>query len=359
MGIQSLIPALFVAFVVTVAFMLVLHPFAPKIGLVDQPGGRKLHDGNVPVIGGIAMFIGMFVGILVGSYLLSPPMSEILSAVVAAFLLVSIGAIDDNIALPTYTRMLAQVSAVLIMVYGGKLQLTDIGDPFGTGVISMGRFSLIFTMLVSVAVINAYNLIDGVDGLAGSMVLLALLPASIVAGIGHPYGATALIVVASVIGFLLFNFPFKWNRTTLSFMGDAGSTLLGFTIVWIMIGIAQGAGAAQGTESLISPVHCLWFAAIPIFDCFTCFILRIRQKKSPFTPGRDHFHHILNNGGFGTRQVLGILVGLQSLYTIIGLAGYFSGTPDYVMFAAWSVLGISQRQIVRVIVNSYRRYRLA
>jgi len=335
--------------------MLALHPLAASIGLVDRPGGRKLHAGNVPIIGGIAMFIGMFVG----SYLLSPPMDQILSANMAAFLLVSIGAIDDSISLPPITRIIAQVSAILIMVFGGKILLTDIGDPFGTGVISLGSFSLVFTVLVSVTIINAYNMVDGVDGLAGSLAILALLPVSIIAGIGHLYGAAALVVAASIVGFLLFNFPFMWNRKVLSFMGDAGSTLLGFTIVWFTIGIAQAAGVLQGTEPLISPVHCLWFAALPIFDCFTCFVRRILKKKSPFTPGRDHLHHTLKRGGFSVRQTLGIMVGLQLLYTTIGLAGHFGGTPDYVMFAAWSVLGVSQRLVLLAIAKSYRIYRLA
>jgi hypothetical protein len=98
-------------------------------------------------------------------------------------------------------------------------------------------------------------------------------------------------------------------------------------------------GVAQGEARVISPVHALWFAAVPIFDCLTCFVRRALQGKSPFTAGHDHFRHILRRGGFGVRQKPGILTGTQLIYAIIGLAGHFAGVPDYVMFAAWSVLG--------------------
>ena len=346
MGIPTLIPAALVATIVTVAIMLALHPLAMKFGLVDEPGGRKRHEGSVPIIGGIAMFIGISIGV----YLTGPPTVGFLSAFVAGSLLIVVGAIDDGISLPTSTRIIAQLAAVLIMIYGAGLQLSDVGAPFGTGVIMMGPFSLIFTIVVSLTMINAYNLVDGIDGLAGSLAIVALLAVALVAGTANIFGGVALIVVASIVGFLLFNYPFKWNRLLRSFMGDAGSTLLGFAIVWLTLGVAQGA------DRVISPVHCLWFAAVPIFDCLTCFVRRSLKRKSPFTPGRDHFHHTLRRGGFGVRGTLGILTGFQLIYATFGLIGHFAGVPDVVMFACWSVLGISQRKIIGTIARSHRWY---
>ena len=84
---------------------------------------------------------------------------------------------------------------------------------------------------------------------------------------------------------------------------------------------------------------------------------RVLKGKSPFTPGHDHFHHTLVRGGFGVRQKLGILTGLQAVYAIIGILGHFAGVADYYMFAAWSVLGISQYRIIRILARSYRLYR--
>jgi UDP-GlcNAc:undecaprenyl-phosphate GlcNAc-1-phosphate transferase len=290
----------------------------------------------------------MFAGMGIGTFLIGPPTIGFISALVAGAFLVAIGVIDDHISLPPATRIIAQISVVLIMIYGARIQLADIGDPLGTGIISMGQFSVVFTIVVSLTLINAYNLVDGVDGLAGSMATIALLCVAIVAGTGNVFGASALVVVAAIAGFLVFNLPFAWNRSFRSFMGDAGSTLLGLSIVWVTLGVAQGA------ERVISPVHCLWFAAIPIFDCLSCFVCRMMKKKSPSTPGRDHFHHSLRRGGFGVQATVRILVAFQVTYAIIGLTGHFAGVPDVVMFALWSTLGLSQRWVIRMIAKAHR-----
>jgi UDP-GlcNAc:undecaprenyl-phosphate GlcNAc-1-phosphate transferase len=345
--VKTVFPAIIVALMVTISFMLALRPLAIKVGLVDKPGGRKLHEGDVPVIGGIAIFAGIFSGIS----LIEPNTAAYLSAFVACALLLIIGVIDDGLALPASARMTVQFTAVLIMIYGGGHQLTDMGDPFGTGVIGTGNFALIFTMLVTLTMVNAYNFIDGIDGLAGSLAVIALVSVAAASGINNPYGAGALIAAASIVGFMIFNFPVIWNRHVRSFMGDAGSTLVGFAIVWLTLGIAQG------SEAVISPVHCLWFAALPIFDCLTCFVRRALKRKSPFKPGRDHFHHTLVRGGFSVRQKLGILTGIQLVYAIIGLSGFYFGIPDYIMFGAWSIAGLSQRTVILKIAKSRRIYR--
>lgn len=136
-------------------------------------------------------------------------------------------------------------------------------------------------------------------------------------------------------------------------MGDAGSTVLGFSIVWVTLGVCQGSGAA------ISPVHCLWFAALPIFDLLNCFVRRIRKGKSPFTPGRDHVHHILLRGGFRMRRKLGILTAIQVVYAIIGIAGYFAGVPDYIMFAGWSVCAVLQGWVIGKLAARNRQRKLS
>jgi UDP-GlcNAc:undecaprenyl-phosphate GlcNAc-1-phosphate transferase len=328
-----IMPSVIIAFSITAIFMFALQPVSRKMGLVDLPGGRKRHDGNVPIIGGIAIFVGMFSGLVI-----IPEASAVLAPLfVASTLLVVIGVLDDRFTLPAAVRLATQIAAVLVMVYGANLPLSEIGDPFGTGLISMEPATLIFTTLVTLTMINAYNLIDGADGLAGSMALVALLAVAVVAGYASLPATIALTISAAIVGFLIFNFPVPWNRPVRSFMGDAGSTLLGFTIVWVTIGISQG------PERLISPVHCLWFASIPIYDCLTCFVRRALQGRSPLSPGRDHFHHALYEGGFTVRPVLGILTGLQIIYAVIGLIGHFASIPDVVMFTAWSFLGLTQR----------------
>ncbi len=333
-----------IAFAVTVVLMFALRPVAASFGLVDKPGGRKLHDGEVPIIGGVAMFFGMFAGLM----LLPASVYQLTPLFAACSLLLVLGVIDDRFHVHAPVRMTGQIAAVLIMVYGAGLALPAIGDPFGTGEIGMGRFTLIFTMLVTLTMINAYNLIDGADGLAGSLALVALVAVGAVAGVDRVAGVAAVTIAAAIVGFLLFNFPTPWNRQVRSFMGDAGSTLLGFTIVWVTLGVSTGA------DRLISPVHCLWFASIPIYDTLTCFVRRALNRKSPFAPGRDHFHHTLLRGGFGVRQTLAILTGLQALYAVIAVVAHSAAVPDVAMFAAWSVLGVSQWWVVRKMAASKR-----
>ena len=328
--------------------MVALRPLAFRVRLVDAPGGRKFHEGYIPIIGGLAMFAGIFAGLT----LLPLTAKLMLSIFIASALLVIVGTLDDRFHVPPAIRIVSQIVAGLLMVYGAGLQLSDIGDPFGTGIISMGPFTLIFTMLVTLTMINAYNLVDGADGLAGTLTLIALLSVAVVSGDEHASAAAAITVSAAIIGFLIFNFPTPWNRLVRSFMGDAGSTMLGFAVVWITLGVSQG------DARVISPVHCLWFAAIPIFDCLTCFVRRAMKGRSPFSPGRDHFHHMLFRGGFTVRPALAILTGLQLTYALIAIAAHFLGVADVVMFTAWSLLFVTQRSVIWQIGRYHRCYRL-
>ena len=116
-------PSMIVAFAVTVAFMFALRPFALSIGLIDRPGGRKLHVGNIPIIGGIAMFVGVYAGLA----LLHVQMSLIVSLLMASYLLVIIGLLDDKYSLTASVRITIQIAAILIMFYGSGFRLNDIG----------------------------------------------------------------------------------------------------------------------------------------------------------------------------------------------------------------------------------------
>jgi UDP-GlcNAc:undecaprenyl-phosphate GlcNAc-1-phosphate transferase len=342
----SIIPAMAVAFAVTVAFMVGLRPLAKGIGLVDRPGGRKNHLGDVPIIGGLAMFIGVLSGLAIADI----PAGVTTNLIVASLLLISIGALDDRYQVPPIVRMLIQVAAILVMAYGANQALASIGNPFGFGEILLGPFTLLGTLIVSATVVNAYNLVDGVDGLSGTLASIALVAVAIVGGAAAPSTGIALSVLAAILGFMMFNFPVVLNRPIRSFMGDTGSTFLGFVIVWVTLGVSQG------SEAVISPVAALWFASIPVYDSLTCFVRRIMARKSPFKPGRDHFHHTLKRGGFSARQTLAILGGLQALYATVGIVGLFAGIHDFILFAAWCVLGLTQRLVIQKISTWHRSY---
>ena len=328
--------------------MLALRPIAKSIGLVDRPGGRKHHLGEVPLIGGIAIFVG----VMAGAAIISDPTIATVSLVVASLLLVAVGVVDDIHTVRPIVRILIQIAAILLMIYGANLSLSGIGSPFGLGEILLGPFTLIGTMVVAIAVVNAYNLVDGIDGLAGTLAVIALTSLGIAGGAGETLGIV-LVAIAAVLGYLIFNFPSVHNRRIRAFMGDAGSTFLGFLIVGVSLSVTQGESRA------ISPVAVLWFASIPLYDLFTCFVTRLLSGKSPFTPGRDHFHHWLRRGGFNGVQKVAILGGLQAVYASIALAGHFAGVPDFVLFIGWSVLGLTQSTVIRTISKRHRLYLLS
>ncbi len=341
-----ILPASAIAFAVTAAFMVALRPVAMSIGLVDRPGGRKLHIGNIPIIGGLAMFLGIVAGLVAIGVVSRASVSLVFSL----FLLVMIGAFDDRYSVSALVRVVVQIAAILIMAYGSESFLFSIGDPFGVGEIHLGPLTLASTIIVALTVINAYNLVDGVDGLAGMLAVIALIAVAVVGGFSAISTYVALIVASSIGAFLLFNFPVIANRAVRSFMGDAGSTLLGFTIFWVTLSISQGESA------IISPVIGLWFAAIPVFDSLTCFVMRLIAGKSPFQPGRDHFHHTLKRGGFGVRQTLGILSGLQMFYAILAIVAHYLGVFDVALFVTWSLLGLTQRWVIKSISLRHRLY---
>ncbi|MEQ8207446.1 MAG: MraY family glycosyltransferase, partial [Woeseia sp.] len=185
---------------ITLLFMTVLRPLAVSVGLVDRPGGRKSHVGEIPIVGGIAMFAGIFFGLALLPDLASGYWYLLLSGA----LLVIVGALDDRYDVPAEIRLVAQTCAAIIMVYGGGLVVWDVGNPLGLGTISLGPFALIFTILVTLTVINAFNLVDGVDGLAGSMAIISLFSIVVAGGMAVDTTAIASVVCASVAGFLVF-----------------------------------------------------------------------------------------------------------------------------------------------------------
>ncbi len=338
-----------IAFSATLALVYLLRPLAMRVRLIDAPGGHKRHDGDVPLIGGIAMLAG----IVVGAVASSEPFGSTWHLIVPAAMLVTVGTLDDRFGVSIYWRFAAQIVAALIMMIGGGFYLTDIGDPFGQGTITLGRWAIPISLIITLTVINAWNFIDGIDGLAGSMALIALMCVSLSAGLLAPTSALALVACAAILGFIIFNFPIYRSRNVRVFMGDAGSTLLGFVVVWLTIAVTQGEGRA------LSPVPALWFALVPLADFFSCFTRRVVTGRSPFRSSREHFHHMLLRAGLTMRQTLFVLTGFALVYAAVGLAGAYFEVPDVWLFLPWLLLLITHYWIIRRLVIVIRSRRIS
>jgi len=334
------------AFAVTAVLTLALRPLAFRLHLTDNPGGRKRHLGEIPLVGGIAMLIGILVTAMIA---LKP--ASLGAFLVSTVLLVSVGVFDDRYDTRTSTRLAAQICAALVMMLGGGLYLRDIGDPFGSGLLGLGFLAIPISVVITLGVINAFNFIDGIDGLAAFMALIALTAGALAAGLRAPAVAMAAMTCGAVLGFLLFNFPAFRNRHLRTFMGDAGSALLGFVIVWFALTITQG-----GHRSL-SPVAALWFVLMPLSDFVSCIVKRAAKGKLPFHPGREHFHYMLMRAGLSGRQVLAVLVAFGVFYAAVGLIGVSGKLPDWMLFAPWITLLALQHFIIKHLAMRVRHHR--
>lgn len=316
---------------ITILFMCALRPVANSVGLIDRPGGRKMHEGEIPVIGGLAMFLGL----LLGGIYNSESIESYGYFLTATSILLVIGAVDDRHDLPPAVRFLAQICATLVMIAGADLTVADLGHPFFGGAVELGWLSSIFTMVIVLTAINAFNMFDGSDGVAGAQSLIALLFMGIACWIvgAHSYLPVIVCLGACVAGFLLFNWPSRRTQEMRAFMGDAGSTMLGFSLAWISIEMTQE------PVRVFSPVVALWLFALPIFDFFSSMVRRLLMGRSPFHGDSEHLHHVLRRLGLRSSQVALAILFAAAVFGGIGVAGYVWGVPDGTLFLVWLALG--------------------
>lgn len=334
-----------ISMISTTVIMIVLRPLAVHLHLIDKPGGRKQHSGDVPLVGGLAMFLG----ITATTLFIASVDENVILLLIAGAMLVAVGAIDDRFGVSLYVRLLAQAITALLMVYGAGILISDLGNPFGFGEIELGRGAAIFSVIVAIVVINAFNFVDGVDGLAGSLAFIALAAFAISGGFSTPISVVAAISCGAILGFLIFNFPVRVDSSARAFMGDSGSTMLGLLVVWL------GVRITQGEHPSLSPVTALWFAVIPLADFFSCFVRRLACGKSPLAHDSDHLHHMLLGAGLSSRHVVGVLAGTGALFALIGLTGHFLRAPDWSMFTLWTIALASPYFFIRSYAAGVRK----
>ena len=324
----------FLTFVVTVVFMFVLRPVAVAVGLVDVPGGRKRHGVPVPLVGGICMSTGLGFGTTLVDH---PAFWN--PTILSIYLLVVVGTVDDRFELSANVRLIAQTCAALLVVFASGIRVATLGAPLFSE-LSLGILSVPFTLLFIMTLVNAFNLTDGIDGLAGGLALLSLVAMAIV-GVHTDVFALVLLLIAVVLAFLLFNFPFRFVQPVRTFMGDAGSTFLGLAIA------AIGIWLSQGSNPRLSPVVGLWLVSVPVFDLFSTIIRRLVEGKSPFAPDHGHLHHVLIDSGLSRRATLTWMLTVSALCVCIGIIGDRFDVRDGVMLIAWFVAGAAYYRTLR------------
>lgn len=334
--------------------LLLARHVARKTGLVDRPNHRKRHRGAVPLVGGISVYAGvcllpLFIPELIPHFLIY---------LLCAGLLVLVGALDDRFDISIGIRATAQAVVAIIMMALAGLMLLRLGYILGPGWdIGLGVMRYPMTLLVVWTAINAFNMVDGIDGLLGG------LSGVLFVGLGvlfYLHGSNALAfwsfaMIAAILPYSLLNLECLGRRYKV-FMGDAGSTLMGFTAIWLLL---QG---SQGPESAIRPVTALWVIAIPLMDMVAIVYRRLHNGSNLFSPDRQHIHHLLMRAGLTSRQACLLITLAAALLAGVGITGEWLAVPEYIMFVLFLLVfggygyGIKRAWRVARVVRRIQRY---
>ena len=281
-----------------------LRPIAIKWGVIDKPDLRKLHVGDVPLIGGPLILLVTFMG----SLLLSIDFP--LGAFIAGSLIAMLGVVDDKYDVSASPKFFLQVAIACLLISINGAHIVDIGiyqKDFADPANQTLHFGL--AVLAIVIGVNALNLIDGIDGLAASIVLVILINANlafVVSGQSVPKDILlhSALLIGTLCSFLAFNLGLIDGKKI--FLGDSGSMLVGLLIASMLINISQTPSSSSGIT--IPASLCLWLTALPMTDMLVTFMKRILNGKSPFSPDRIHLHHRLKDIGLSKWHILIVIL---------------------------------------------------
>jgi UDP-GlcNAc:undecaprenyl-phosphate/decaprenyl-phosphate GlcNAc-1-phosphate transferase len=319
-----------VACFLTALLIVWLRRPAQRFGLLDHAGGRKRHGESIPLTGGIALTLG-FVASLMFS---APVLSQFGVLFVAMALLAAIGLLDDLGEVSPRGKLLVQIVAALFMTSWASHFLVNLGDLFARGGFELRNWGIPLTVFATVAVINGFNMLDGMDGLAGGLAFCVLGYFALFASLLEDANAFKFLVVllGALAGFLLFNLPHPWRGVRRTFMGDTGSLILGFVVAWFSIDLTQRPGAH------IPPVVMLWVVGVVLLDLLTVTLRRIIRRRDPALPDRGHVHHLLLRRGYSAQQSLLALLGASLALGAAGTVLWKAGVPDYVSFGGFLIV---------------------
>jgi UDP-GlcNAc:undecaprenyl-phosphate GlcNAc-1-phosphate transferase len=224
------------------------------------------------------------------------------------------------------------------MIYGVGGYIANLGNLFGYGDVTLGPLGIIFTYLGIIVVINAYNMIDGIDGLIGSLSINTFSSIAILFIMSGQtdYLSYPLILATATLPYLMYNLDFFkrfLNKDTQKiFMGDAGSMFVGLSVIWLL---TMG---TQGEQASFRPVTALWICAIPLMDMLAIVVRRYKNGKSPFKPDRDHLHHILQRAGLNPKQALTLISSVAVVMSSIGLIGEYFQISDPIMLTGFIMM---------------------
>ena len=301
--IGTIIAAFAVAAVLSYFFTPPVKNFAHKVGAIDVPkDARRMHKKPIPRLGGLAIYGGFLCSILIFGQL----DETMLCVLLGAAIIVALGIFDDVLALGAKLKFVVQIVAAAIPVCIGDLQIglfTNLNPLSDTPFVHLGILAVPATIIWIVGITNAVNLIDGLDGLAGgvsSIAAITMLAVALLTG-NMPIAITMAALAGACIGFM----PYNLNPAKI-FMGDTGSTFLGYMLATVSI---MGLFKFYAVISFAVPFLIL---GLPIFDTANAIIRRVAAGRSPMSPDRGHVHHKLIDMGFNQKQAVAILYAISA-----------------------------------------------
>lgn len=288
--------------------------------LFDEPDERKQHKSKVPTLGGMAIFAGLLFSVTFWTDQVQ--IVELQYIITSLLILFFIGIKDDLVNLRASKKLLGQILAAVILIHMAQVRLTTFYGMFGIKDLPIW-FSYIFSIFTCVVITNAFNLIDGIDGLAGS---LGIVGASTFGLWYYFLGMTQYSILCSALAGSLLAFLWFNKSPAKIFMGDTGSMLIGFIMALLAMKFIESVRVLPKSHPykiLSVPVFTLTILIIPLFDTLRVFIIRMSKGKSPFHPDRNHIHHILIDLGLTHMQSTFVLTlfSIMMIFLIFFLQG--------------------------------------
>lgn len=313
---------LFTTFCLSFVYLLVLRKIGKRVGLVDKPNERKRHKGSVPLVGGLSIYLTI-VTFFILHYPQGPKVMIYLTCITA---LMICGVIDDKYDINFKVRLFIQAGVAVLAIVAGDISLHQLGNLFGYGIVVLpDPVACLITVFAVMGAINAFNMVDGIDGLLGALATVTFASLGFVS-YQHGNMNNALLCALFIAAMLPYIFLNLGSRYKI-FMGDAGSILIGFTLVWLLLSASQ----REVDKVIIHPITALWIIAIPLMDMAAIMIRRIRKGQSPFKPDREHLHHICQRLGLSPTRSLIFITLCAIAMAAIGLLGDMLNGSESIM----------------------------
>lgn len=328
----NILGAFFVSLMITLISIPKIIRVSHRKQLMDVPGYRSLHFKKIPTLGGVAMYFALVISYSIFSSEINYNYSFFLSSITILFF---VGLMDDLLVVAPDKKLYAQIISSLLIIFGSGIQIFTLGGLFGVFALPFW-LSVLFTVFVFIILNNAFNLIDGIDGLAGSVGVIISLAFVIIFYRLYDYaaGTLAVAVLATLLGFLKYNLSDRYKI----FMGDTGSMVIGFILTFLLIRFLYI--SAQPNYYLnTAPIIGLCIFVIPIIDTASVIVIRLLHKKHPLKPDKNHIHHQLVYLGLNHKQS-SVIIALINLVFII-IAFVFRRIDVNLFFLLFLILSIS------------------